>query len=63
MSKELDIKSKAIKKLSEKLGVNKECKDSFWENMSPEEVDDALNIIFDPDLSVDEMYKKLCEMV
>lgn len=63
MSKELDIKSKAIKKLSEKLGVNREYKDSFWENMSPEEVDDALNIIFDPDLSVDEMYKKLCEMV
>lgn len=63
MKKELDVKGNAIKKLSEKLGANKECKDSFWENMSPEEVNDALDIIFDTDLSIDEMYNKLSEMI
>lgn len=63
MKKELDVKGNAVKKLSEKLGASKEYKDSFWENMSPEEVDATLNIIFDTDLSVDEMYNKLREMI
>lgn len=63
MKKELDVRSQAIKKLSDKLGVNREYKDSFWENMSPEEVDKALDVIFDTKLSIDEMYNKLKEMI
>lgn len=63
MKKELNVRSQAIKKLSDKLGVNGEYKDSFWENMSPEEVDKALDVIFDTELSIDEMYNKLKEMI
>lgn len=56
-------KSNAIRNLIEKLGYKDKEVSTFWENMSPEEVNTVLDVMTDTDLSTEEMLIKMNSII